>query len=325
MGALRAGGPLDLVFHHIPQIGPPLASSYRKVEATHAPDVIHAHYLTTGYLVGSVTSAPLVVSTYGFDVSVLPRRKPWRAALRQLATRASFIFVEGPFMRRAVAALGVPYDRIVVVPIAAKFHKITYRDPSLSIAGPRFLICGRLVPKKGHALALQAFANARAVLPPHATLEIVGDGPLRSDLEGLARRLRISAGVRFWGGLTRAAYLQRLSEADVLLAPSVEAENGDAEGGAPTTILDAQAKGVITVGSTHADIPFVIEDGATGFLFPEGDSEALAGVMQHALSCVRQWPEIARKARAQIDGRHSDEHVASIMAHAYARSVDEAG
>ena len=54
------------------------------------------------------------------------------------------------------------------------------------------------------------------------------------------------------------------------------ARNGDTEGGAPTTILDAQAVGTIVVGSTHADIPFLVEDGVTGFLADEGSDDRVS-------------------------------------------------
>ena len=86
---IRPGSMGARVFHRIPPIGPLFARPYRTLEENRRPAIIHAHYATTGYLVGTVTKTPLVVSTYGFDVSALGRRGSWRRAFRGLAKRAA--------------------------------------------------------------------------------------------------------------------------------------------------------------------------------------------------------------------------------------------
>lgn len=310
---IRPGSLGDRLYHWLPAVGLCFAGPYAKAEQAAKPHVIHAHYLTTGYLVGSLTQAPLVISTYGFDVTVMPRRIAWRQAIRQLVPRVNAMLVEGPFMRRTVMDLGFPGDRVYIVPIAASLDRIAYRDPSPWGRAPRMLVCGRLVEKKGHDLALRAFASASDRLPRGAVLEIIGDGPMRSSLKRLAVELGVADRVRFWGALSRSEYLLRLSEADLLIAPSRTASNGDGEGGAPTTILDAQACGVIAVGSTHADIPFLVRDGETGYLVEEGSVESLAQGLCRAFASTDQWISIARRARRQVEDRHSDASVASLL------------
>lgn len=310
---IRPGSLGDRVYHRWPAVGLFFGKAYTEAERAAKPQVIHAHYLTTGYLVGSLTRAPLVISTYGFDVTVMPRRTAWRRAIRRLVPRVNAVLVEGPFMRRTVMDLGFSADRIHVVPIAASLDRIAYRDPSPGRAEPRIVVCGRLVEKKGHDLALRAFACAADTLPRGAILEIIGDGPRRSSLKRLAVELGVADRVRFWGALSRPEYLQRLSEADLLIAPSRTAPNGDGEGGAPTTILDAQARGVISVGSTHGDIPFLIRDGETGYLVEEGSVEALAEGLRRAFASTDQWISIARRARRQVEDRHADATVAGLL------------
>lgn len=307
----------DRLYHRFPAIGPFLAGPYATAERAVRPDVIHAHYLTTGYLVGSRTQAPLVISTYGFDVTLIPRRAAWRRAIDHLVPRVDALLVEGPFMRRTVTELGFPMERVHIVPIAAGLDHIDYRDPSPGRKSPRLVICGRLVEKKGHDLALRAFALAAERLPNGATLDIVGDGPLGPSLKQLAAELGVADRVRFLGALPRPQYLLRLSQADLLIAPSRTASNGDGEGGAPTVILEAQAMGVVTIGSTHADIPFLIADGQTGYLADEGSVESLAEGLLRALASVDQWVSIARRARRQVMDRHSDESVAGLLATIY--------
>ena len=64
--------------------------------------------------------------------------------------------------------------------------------------------------------------------------------------------------------------------ADILLAPSITDANGDTEGGAPVSIVEALIAGVPVVGTNHCDIPNVVTHGETGLLCEERDVEALA-------------------------------------------------
>jgi colanic acid/amylovoran biosynthesis glycosyltransferase len=252
-----------------------------------------------------------VVSTYGFDATVMARRARWRRAYGELARRAAGVIVEGPHMAQTVAMLGFDPAAIHVVPIAAALAEIPFRIPGFRGDGVRLITCGRLVPKKGHALAIEAFAAAG--LPPSSTLTIVGDGPLRHSLETLVARLGLRPKVTFAGALSRLEWVAALAQHDLFLAPSITAPNGDQEGGAPTTILDAQAAGVPVVGSTHADIPFLVADGITGYLFPEGSVVGLSRVLRQAKSAQAEWPRIADAARNQVMARHTDEAAARLL------------
>lgn len=315
---LAPGSSPDRLFHRVPAVGPFFAGGYVEAERSFAPSVIHAHYATTGYLVGAVTNAPLVVNAYGFDVTVLARRALWRRAYERLGQRVAAIVVEGPAMASAVQALGFPADRIVIIPISAGFESIPFRDAAPD--GPlRLLACGRLVEKKGHELAMQAFSRLAPELPVESELVIIGDGPLRSRLEQLADAHAGRGRIRFAGAVPRTAYLEQLRRSHLFLAPSMTAANGDGEGGAPTTILDAQATGVPVVGSTHADIPFLIEDGATGFLARENDIGSLVETIRRALDARSEWPALTALARGRMLARNGDDVVGRQLTELYVR------
>lgn len=304
-------------FHRIPELGFAQRNVYRDLAASRRPDVIHAHYLTTGYLAGTV-DRPLVVSSYGFDVSSMARMRLWRRAFAGLAGRVGAVLVEGPFMRGTVVGLGFDLDRVRIVRIAAGHDRLPFDPPSPpSGRGPRLLAAGRFVEKKGLGLAIEAF-TAVSRRWPDATLEIVGSGPLDSELRAATAASGAGTRITFTGALPRDAYLAHVGAADLLLAPSVTARNGDSEGGAPTTILDAQALGTIVVGSTHADIPFLVEDGRTGFLAPEGDIEGLSAAIVRALEAAGQWMEIAAAARGGVVKNHDDASLAAALGAVYA-------
>lgn len=302
---ISAGTPGDRIFHLIPGIGPPLAGGYSEAETRDKPSVIHAHYLTTGYMVGSRTRAPLVVSAYGFDVSVMPRRRLWKRAIRALVSRAALVCVEGPHMRDAVKQLGFSTDCVAVVPIAIDLSEIAYHVPQQTDGPLRLMSCGRLVEKKGHDSAIMAFARLLPTLPRGSCLEIVGDGPLRTALGALAAALGVQDRVTFHGTMQRPAYLRLLETCDLLVAASRTARNGDSEGGAPTSILDAQATGVIAVGSDHADLPYLIQHEVTGFVARRGSPNSIADAISHAVAESGRWPSVAQAAYDQVLARHS--------------------
>ncbi|MBA2719088.1 MAG: glycosyltransferase [Chloroflexi bacterium] len=315
---MAPGSLTDRAFHRVPVIGPPLAAGYRNAEVAFAPSVIHAHYATTGYLIGETTHTPLVVNTYGFDVTILSRRRLWRRAYRRLADRAAAIIVEGPTMADSARALGFRSDRVVIIPIAAGLGSIEFRA-TVPVAPLRLLACGRFVEKKGHDQAIMAFARLAPELPADSELVIIGDGPLRPDLERLALAQSSAGCIRFTGAVPRPAFLDELRRSHLFLAPSRTARNGDGEGGAPTTILDAQAVGVPVVASTHADIPYLVADGTTGFLAREGDVASLVHTIRRALEARPQWLGLTQVARRATLDRNGDDTVRRQLLDLYAR------
>jgi colanic acid/amylovoran biosynthesis glycosyltransferase len=303
------------LFHHVPGLGSAQRRMYRALAELSQPDVIHAHYLTTGYL-AAAAGRPLAVSAYGFDVSVMARRPLWRRAFRSMFVDVGAVLVEGPFMRARVIELGMPGSRVHLVPIAVGHEDLSFSPRPVADRDPRILAAGRFVEKKGFQLAIGAFAQVRA-RHPSSRLVLVGSGPLDGRLRELAAASPARDAIQFAGRLSRSDYLATVADADLFLAPSVTARNGDSEGGAPTTILDAQALGTIVVASTHADIPFLVEDCATGYLGQEGSIDSIADAIERALAARERWPAIAEMARHQVVTRHDDASLALGLRTAY--------
>jgi colanic acid/amylovoran biosynthesis glycosyltransferase len=303
------------LFHRVPSLGSAQRRMYRALAELSKPDVIHAHYLTTGYL-AATCGRPLVVSAYGFDLSVMARRRLWRRAFRSMFVDTGAVLVEGPYMRERVIELGMPGSRVCLVPIAVGHEDLSFIQRPVLDRDPRILTAGRFVEKKGFELAIAAFAQIHA-RHPASRLVVVGSGPLDGQLRSLAAASAAHTAIQFVGRLSRTDYLATVADADLFLAPSVTARNGDSEGGAPTTILDAQALGTIVVASTHADIPFLVEDGVTGFLGQEGSLDAITNAIERALAARDRWPTIAETARHQVVTRHDDATLGAALSAVY--------
>jgi len=153
----------------------------------------------------------------------------------------------------------------------------------------RILFTGLNREKKGAIYAAKAFVKALSINTNNhqrndnnsndgidLELHILGDGVYRKTVE----KILTDAGVRqkavFHGTTPYSRYLEILKGADIVLAPSVHAADGDTEGGAPVVVIEALCAGVPVVGSKHCDIPNIVSNGSTGLLSDERDVEALA-------------------------------------------------
>lgn len=133
----------------------------------------------------------------------------------------------------------------------------------MAFGAPLTLFVGRLVPYKGVDVLLKAL--------PHVpgSLVIVGDGPLRGDLETLAAQLGLGGRVHFVGSVSRSDLVALLHAADVLALPSVTPN--EAFG---LVQLEAHACGVPVVStSLPTGVPFANLHGVTGLVVTPGDVE----------------------------------------------------
>ena len=134
--------------------------------------------------------------------------------------------------------------------------------------GKRILFIGRFDPVKGLPLLIEAVEQL-APDYPELQLDLVGDGPLRSEIEAMVREKALQDRVSFHGYLSQARCRDRLREADILVIASF------AEG-IPVVLMEAMAAGVAVLATNIAGIPELVEHGVSGALVPSGDVGALA-------------------------------------------------
>jgi glycosyltransferase involved in cell wall biosynthesis len=165
-----------------------------------------------------------------------------------------------------------------------------------SADGPvRFVFLGRLVPYKSPDLAVRAFARCREQ-QPDTRLEIIGDGPMRSDLQALATELGVADAVDFVGFLTKPEVSKRLREADVFLFPSLREPGG-------TVVLEAMATGLPSIVADWGGPGEYIADG-TGLRIdvssPARFVDDMAAAMVRLARDPDQRVELGRAARARV-------------------------
>jgi colanic acid/amylovoran biosynthesis glycosyltransferase len=150
------------------------------------------------------------------------------------------------------------------------------------------------------------------------------DGKYAARIHAFIRRHRLDDCVRLLGFLRYADYLQELQQADILLHPSTVGEHGISEGGAPMTILEAQAFGIPVVSTLHCDIPAVTVPGESALLVAERDSRALAAALRTLLDHPERWDAMGRAGRRHVERYHDIEHEVVRLEDRYLSLVDRA-
>jgi glycosyltransferase involved in cell wall biosynthesis len=229
----------------------------------------------------------------------------WRRILREadqlsgLRAIDALVAVSDSALR--VAARHPHPSRMLVIHNGIDVERFRQRPPSAQEAGLVVGFAGRLIEGKGADVLLRALAHI-----PDDTLraEIAGDGPERSELELLARRLGIAPRVRFRGLVTDMPSFWQ--ECDVAVVPS-RPPHVESFG---IVAIEAMASGLPVVATANGALPEIVDDGRTGTIVPAGDPDALATALDAYAAHPYRRVEEGRHGRADCERRFGIERSA---------------
>ncbi len=248
---------------------------------------LHAHFAAGAALdamrLAALTGRTFSVTAHAYDIFLTPRNLHEKLASAGAVFSGCDYNVE--YLRRTVPRANV--HKIVMGVDVGAFERTT----ALPL-GRTVLAIGRLVEKKGFDVLIDALAQL-----PDARLRIVGDGPLRAELE--ARAQRCEGRVELLGSRMPDGVRAELEAADVLAMPCVVARDGDRDS-MPVVVKEAMAMGVLVVASDEVGLPECVL-APWGFLAPPRDAEALAEQLRAALALdPRERRAAGAQARAWV-------------------------
>jgi glycosyltransferase involved in cell wall biosynthesis len=237
---------------------------------------------------------PSIVSFHGADVFVDMNKPAYREVTRQMLEAVKLVLVRSESLRRAVADLGCDPKKIEIQRTGIPLEDFPFRERNFTGAATewRFVQAGRLIEKKGLPVTLRAFAVFLGKYP-NATLTIAGEGPLRDELEKLARELKIERSISFTGFISQEEVRDIYYRSHIFLHPSQTGHDGNQEG-IPNSMLEAMASGLPVFATRHGGIPEAIENGVSGVLVPERDYKTLTRVLLNAAEDPVFLSQIAR-------------------------------
>lgn len=252
-----------------------------------------------------------VVSVYGADISQDPNKPPWDKRIPEVLRQVDLVLCEGPFMAKQVIALGCPSERVKVHHLGVPLERIPFQPRRWQRGTPlRVLIVGTFREKKGITYALEALAKVASKFELEVT--VIGDAAAKhGDDQEKARIMKVldrnnmMSKTRLLGFQSYASVLEEAKRHHIFLSPSVQAADGDNEGGSPVVITEMAASGMMIVSSRHCDIPEVIPDGVAGLLADEKDIEGLVRHILWLINNPESWQLIQQSARSHIEKEYN--------------------
>jgi glycosyltransferase involved in cell wall biosynthesis len=288
--------------------------SWRRVRASgFEPDLIHAHFFLAGapaVLLARRRALPVVV-TEQWSIFTRPDQSELTPALRRIASfaygGADLVLPVSRALQAGIEAHGLhPPMRIVPnVVDTGLFHPAGARNG-------RLLSVGMMVEAKGQEYLLEAIALL-AAQGRDVQLDLVGDGPLRPQLEAIVAARGLGERVRFLGLLPKPEVAQRMAEAGLFVLTSRYDNN-------PCVVIEAMASGLPVVATAVGGIPELVDE-RSGRLAPPQDPAGIAAEIAAALDGLAQYDRdaIAVEARRRFGQAEIGAELAGIYAEVGAR------
>jgi glycosyltransferase involved in cell wall biosynthesis len=292
VACLRTGGPLGEILKQADidvcvlnkSAGPSmrvlsrLAAYLRRSRA----DVLHTHNPLVhhyGVVAGWLARVPVIANTIHGPGNVSARRGFKELLYGAVCQFSDQIVAVCPTAHQAFVQTGaIPRRKLIVVNNGIRLDAFLEVRQRVSDGSFAFGIVGRLVPVKDHRSLLEAFSAVLRTRPA-CRLEILGDGPLRADLEQQVSALGISANVVFHGYSTDVpAFMGRI---DVSILCSLSE-------GLPLTVLESMAAGLPIVGTDVGETKALVEGARCGWLCPPGQPGELCKAMLRAAAATAE-------------------------------------
>jgi len=262
-------------------------------------DHVHAHYgtnsATVALLCRTLGGPPFSFTTHGpeeFD-------QPLALGLDLKVRDASFAVAISEHGRSQLQRW-VPYDQWSKIEVVRCGLDPMFLDaPRVPMTAARRLVCvGRFAEQKGLPVLIEAAGRLRAD-GVDFELTLVGDGPLRGEIEALIQRHGLKDCVQLAGWKSSAEVRDLITNSRALVLPSF------AEG-LPVVIMEALALGRPVISTWVAGIPELVEPGVCGWLVPPGSSEALAAAICELLETpLDQLERMGERGAGRVAERHN--------------------
>jgi colanic acid/amylovoran biosynthesis glycosyltransferase len=270
-------------------------------------EIIHCQFGTFG-LIGrlfrhcGLIRGKLITSFRGHDISWAIEEYGDRV-YDPLFAEGDFFLTNCEFFRNRIVKLGCNEDKILILGSGIDCQKFAFSPRFFPVDGRiRFATIGRLVEKKGIEYCIRAIAK---LIPDYPNIEfnIIGNGPLKTHFQTIIQELALDSTVNLLGAKQQQEIIEILDNSHIFMAPSVTAANGDRD--APlNTLKEAMAMGLPVISTYHGGIPELVEDGISGFLVPERDTDAIAAKINYLIAHPELWSEMGRAGRARVEEKY---------------------
>lgn len=301
--------PEQLIAEHERKYGPDYKAPLRARNALFFVDLferekvghVHVHFANraahTALFVKAISGIPFSVTAHGQDFMTDLGNEE---LLCEICAGAEFVAAETDYSRDLLAhRCRTSASKIIRVYNGIELEKFPpVANAAISSGLVRLLSIGRLVAFKGFDILIEACAELRRNRIPFAC-EIIGDGPLREELEARIALNDLSENVRLSGEQSQDYVLKALAACDIFVLAAKVDDRG-ASDVFPTVIAEAMTSAKPVVSTIVAGIPELVAHGETGRLVPPDDPVALAAEIAGLIHDPELRGRLGTSGRARI-------------------------
>lgn len=274
---------------------------------------VHAHYAThpstMALIIASLSDITFSFTVHAHDIQVN------RALLRWKLRETRFVRSISDFNRRFLEELYPAEAAGKIDVIHVGIEPQPYEENGQRIqppAGPPKILCvAAHKPYKGLPVLIEAcrILRDRGV---SFVCDIVGDGPMRAELESMIRAAELEPIVRIAGARPQEEVTRMMAEASVFALPSIIASDGQMEG-IPVALMEALASARPVVTTAISGIPELVEHEVNGLLVPAGDAAAFAAALERVLRDPAMRAEMGRQGQRKVRAEFTQEQCTRML------------
>lgn len=307
-----AGGRSEFRWRDLPR----LINDFRRLTRKIHPDLVHAGPIQTCAFIAALSGIrPILTMSWGFDLMEDAHRSKWMEWITRYTLHHSTFFTSDANVTRDKAvAYGMNPEHTLVFPWGVDLHRFTVQTPERSNIETLTLFCNRSwEPRYGVDVLARAFVSV-AQRDPRVRLMLLGSGSQAQVIHRILREGGVWERVVMPGQISQNDLPRWYHQAHLFISPS----HVD---GSSVSLMEAMACGLPCLVS---DIPANrewIREGLNGWLFPDGDAEALAAKILTLIARRETWPDIGRAARQCAQERADWKKNFSVLLEAYERTI----
>ena len=259
-------------------------------------NVIHVHTadypMIAGFLFSLFSHKPYIVACRGSDIRISSRKFLHRAfRLPFLRNAKTLVAVSNEIAELLTNKYGICRHRILVIRNAYDdrvMQEIARNKVQAENLRPKRIVCvANMRPEKDHMTLLKGFKRITKSID-EAQLLLIGDGPLRLQLEKFCARHRLR-NVRFLGRIPFNEVLENVAKSDIFILTSIEEAM-------PNAVIEALALGKPVIATRVGGIPEIVKDGFNGILIPPKSPQHVARALRTLLRDEKLYSKLSSNA-----------------------------
>lgn len=257
-------------------------------------EIVHAHWIIPQGIIQSLFKKPFIITGHGGDVMSMNKGIIKKLKIRALKKASCVTTVSDELMKKINSFTELKNIEVISMGcntelFGKKYASNNYFNQENSKV---LLFVGRLAEKKGICYLIKSMEFI------DANLYIVGEGPLKEKLQKQAEPLHDK--IQFLGAKTHEELKVIFASADIFVAPSITAKDGDTEG-VPTVLMEAMASGLPCIASDSGGISSLVSNGEEGFLVEEKNVNQLVKKINILINDEKLRISMGNKARLKAE------------------------